>query len=252
MQTIDTIGSLSIEITRKCNLTCKHCLRGDSQHIDIANKYITEIMTKVNNIKYLTITGGEPSLVPDKLQYIFQTAKEQKVSIGYFYIATNAVKINKEFIFAILELYSYCKKKYLCCVDISKDIYHLFAISSLNKRGKWEENKTLLKALYICEDRDDTDSIIQEGRGINISSNRVYHLHEINIDKKENVGIYLNCKGVFVSDSGLSYNTQDIPFFQIGKVMDDIDLKRECNKYNTRLKSMSSHVLYNVLDEIKL
>jgi len=57
------IDNLIIEITRKCNFTCDHCLRGEAQNKDIDHKVIDALLD--NNIEYIsniTFTGGEPSL----------------------------------------------------------------------------------------------------------------------------------------------------------------------------------------------
>ena len=29
-----------IEVTRRCNMQCRHCLRGDAQNVDISNEII--------------------------------------------------------------------------------------------------------------------------------------------------------------------------------------------------------------------
>ena len=33
-------NSVFIEVTRRCNMCCAHCLRGDAESIDIQEKYI--------------------------------------------------------------------------------------------------------------------------------------------------------------------------------------------------------------------
>ena len=57
-----SIQNLAIEVTRKCNIKCAHCLRGDSQNKDIDLKYIDILLDQVNYIGHFCPTGGEPSL----------------------------------------------------------------------------------------------------------------------------------------------------------------------------------------------
>ena len=59
-----SIDNLIIEITRRCNMACAHCLRGDAQNIDIDPSYMLKLL-RDNNIDYIsmvTFTGGEPTL----------------------------------------------------------------------------------------------------------------------------------------------------------------------------------------------
>lgn len=80
-----------IEVTRRCNMSCAHCMRGDPQDIDIKDDYLTKFFNGIKNyhIKHLTITGGEPSLVPEKIKKIFYLIKENKIKIDELHITTN-------------------------------------------------------------------------------------------------------------------------------------------------------------------
>ena len=59
-----SIQELIIETTRKCNMACEHCLRGDVENVNIKSLYIRRLFSQIDNIDTLTITGGEPSLKP--------------------------------------------------------------------------------------------------------------------------------------------------------------------------------------------
>lgn len=61
---------LDIELTRRCNMTCKHCLRGDAQDRTISTEIIDKIISDTQNCIELYITGGEPLLEPDCLKYV--------------------------------------------------------------------------------------------------------------------------------------------------------------------------------------
>ena len=56
------LNEFAIEITRKCNMKCAHCLRGEAQKRNIHKKYITKVLEDISSIGSLTITGGEPTL----------------------------------------------------------------------------------------------------------------------------------------------------------------------------------------------
>lgn len=62
---IYSANSVFIEVTRRCNMCCAHCLRGDAESIDIQEKYIDAFLDSFETGAYissLTFTGGEISL----------------------------------------------------------------------------------------------------------------------------------------------------------------------------------------------
>ncbi len=117
---------LIIEITRKCNMFCDHCLRGEAQNIDINTIYINNnILDQINNISTITFTGGEPSLYPEAMLYTLEYCKRFGIRIDGFYIATNGLSISEKFVVACLKWYAYCDSKDRCIVDLSNDIHHI-------------------------------------------------------------------------------------------------------------------------------
>lgn len=58
-----------IEITRKCNLKCAHCLRGDAQNITMSKEVIDKIFEDTADCKSFLFTGGEPLLALDEIEY---------------------------------------------------------------------------------------------------------------------------------------------------------------------------------------
>ena len=153
------LNSVMIEVTRRCNLACEHCLRGDAQNIDMNTDHIDTLLDKVTDIGSVIFTGGEPSLRPDIIRYFVKKAIEKGTYINSFYIATNGIKIDTEFIIACVELYSLCEDKEMCAVELSNDIYHA---------SEGEYNDELLEALTFYRKRNKSDNqhyrLIYEGR----------------------------------------------------------------------------------------
>ena len=44
------IANLVIEVTRKCNLQCAHCLRGEAQDIEISEAVIDKIFHDLSGV----------------------------------------------------------------------------------------------------------------------------------------------------------------------------------------------------------
>lgn len=63
-------NQLIIEVTRRCNMECGHCLRGDAQNADILLSAIDGVLDQTEAIGRLIITGGEPTLNLEAIQYI--------------------------------------------------------------------------------------------------------------------------------------------------------------------------------------
>lgn len=60
-------AGLVIELTRRCNMRCKHCGRGEAQNITITKEIIDRIFENVQDCLSLYVSGGEPLLEPDIL-----------------------------------------------------------------------------------------------------------------------------------------------------------------------------------------
>jgi len=203
------INNAMIEITRRCNMKCEHCLRGDAENLDISLEHIDTFMGKVDYISSLTLTGGEPSLKPKLIRAVVQSAKAHNVDIGSFYIATNAKKIGHAFIREVLNLWLYCSDNEISCVHWSNDKYHkndpesIRLLSTLSFASPKYEKDEALPAQYI----------IPEGRAVDWGQNKYFHQrsYEFEFDEFDTVegDVYLNAKGNIVAGCDWSYESQE-------------------------------------------
>lgn len=119
---------LCIEITRRCNMACPHCLRGDAQEIDITHEIIDKALENVTSINSITFTGGEPSLNVEAMQYILNKCKNEGIFVSSFYIVTNGKVVSVDFIKTMLDWYAFCIENggegELCGLALSRDRFH--------------------------------------------------------------------------------------------------------------------------------
>lgn len=160
------IENLCIEVTRRCNMMCEHCLRGNSQNIDITHKIINNALNNVRYIDGITFTGGEPTLHLEAISYTLSVCKTKNIAVDHIYIVTNGTNITDEFIRILIDWYLYCDDDdELFGVAVSQDQFH----SDIDKT-----NLRKLKALrFFHEDDKKTDfkyGLINEGRAANITS----------------------------------------------------------------------------------
>lgn len=99
-------AGLVIEVTRRCNMRCKHCGRGEAQNITITKEIIDRIFENVQDCLSLYVAGGEPLLEPDILLYLLNKARSwtRLVSLE---ITTNGSILDERIVYALEEL---CKE----------------------------------------------------------------------------------------------------------------------------------------------
>lgn len=226
------VDQLIIEITRKCNMACDHCLRGDPENVVIDPEYINEIMSQVSSIGMLTITGGEPSLHPEIILDIVEAARHYGVDISNFYMVTNAKKVTETFSHAVMKLYWYCSDNDVSQLAISNDAYH----DILD-----DDNVKMLQSFsfttFKSENQEEYNNfLIGEGRAVeNYYTTRIAETGSYEVDEWGISGdeIYLNALGNLVSNCNLSYETQDNDKeFFIGDVKEEnFNLLESVKKY---------------------
>lgn len=91
-----SFGKLDIEITRRCNLHCEHCMRGEAQNIDMSYDTIDNILDQVCAIDKLQVTGGEPFIAKDKILYLYEQIMKRKIIVLETQIVTNGMMIDED------------------------------------------------------------------------------------------------------------------------------------------------------------
>ena len=56
------VRTLLLELTRECNLSCKHCFRGESKNTYMNPDLINKVFKNTARIHTLLLTEGEPLL----------------------------------------------------------------------------------------------------------------------------------------------------------------------------------------------
>lgn len=104
---------LNFDLTRRCNLACDFCFRGKPQNIDISREIIDKTFDEIGNdtlIDELRIFGGEPFLVPELIEYLFDQIIQRKIKIAVANTFTNATIKSKRVAEAFNRLGNYLGK----------------------------------------------------------------------------------------------------------------------------------------------
>lgn len=204
------LNSIIIEVTRRCNMSCQHCLRGEQQKVNIDHNHITTLLEQLGTLGSITFTGGEPSLYVDAIDFTLSECKRLGVEVGSFYIATNGLQIKEDFVLSCLRWYAYCCEKDMCRVDCSNDGFHaeegnyntelLDGLSFFGRKyqeeGKWMSGQ---------------DGMINEGSYLeNYGDGRENTASDIDtLEDLNDTEVYLNCAGDIINGCDWSYESQE-------------------------------------------
>lgn len=217
------IKHLLLEVTRQCNMSCKHCMRGDAEDVSMKYDVINCIFQDVRHIEHLCLTGGEPSLAPNVIRQIVYRAKHWGCRIDSFFCATNGKVYSKQFAEALKDLYKYCTDKEHCKLTVTLDQFHSNAANESLK----EYRKLPFYSRVYEHGNISPYSILNEGRarangigGSEIPLKRHlynYSLHGVRFKLDDTV--YINACGDVVLNADLSYKNQTE--YRIGSLADD-------------------------------
>jgi MoaA/NifB/PqqE/SkfB family radical SAM enzyme len=113
-----------LEATRKCNMKCTHCVRGEPQNIDLEEEVIYRLSRE--DIGFLTLTGGEPTMNRD----IISQFKSHGLYPYDIWLCTNGKYFEEEW---MKEYLDYCNQlQYrdsgITGFSISADVYHKYEL----------------------------------------------------------------------------------------------------------------------------
>lgn len=233
------IGSLVVEITRKCNMCCQHCLRGEAEPVDIKYDVLQKLFSGNIQFDSITFSGGEPMLNPDAIRFISDEILKSGQFLDSFYIVTNGKKYDSLVIDALLDLYSIADEKELCGLALSIDEFH----EPISKR-----NIQKLRGLsFFTEDKMSKgiqSYLLNEGRakenGIGVYDS-IVHDANFEIIEKDDIDIYIenNFEIIKENDNDIYIGEPQLYLNIYGDMITSCDLSYENQK---------KHSLGNILD----
>lgn len=114
-----------IETTRRCNMQCAHCMRGEAQNKDISLETIDRFLDTTEHIDILTLTGGEIALNVNAIEHLVEELDRRKIPLGSFYAVTNGKEVTPEFMAAMIKLYMQTEDfDEMNGLALSKDEFH--------------------------------------------------------------------------------------------------------------------------------
>lgn len=204
--------NLMLEVTRRCNMQCNHCMRGDARDTDMDTNIIRRLFEGTREIKHLTLTGGEPSLSPEVIDYIAYYIRQTSCHVGSFFCATNAKEYSEDFVNALNKLYDLCTDKKECILSISIDQFHHEQDPiALEKYRELPYYRAVKEKGFIRK-----ADILSEGRAEKLGLGRVCiplctHFYELTMNGfflEVGDRVYVNALGDVLASADLSYENQ--------------------------------------------
>jgi hypothetical protein len=218
--------NLVVEVTRRCNMLCGHCLRGKRQNKSMSRVHLHNFLRNLNYISSVTFTGGEPTL-PSGITAVYdfmEICNILGVDVGSFYMVTNAKVRRPEIPIMVKDLYNFCSDNEVSSIDISTDQFHernrlRISIFRSELEEELEYTHGLTELVSERPNHIDYDNIIHEGRGAQYGSFKYFELPDIHLERWDDNDelrvtegdIYLNCNGNVINGCDWSYESQEEP-----------------------------------------
>lgn len=219
--------TLTLEITRECNLKCEHCMRGDAQNVTMSKEMIEKILSQVGMVEHLSFTGGEPFLKPDLIEYVVDYIIQNNLNIMSLGTVTNGAVPEENMLRCIQAFNRFSEwvyKKYHHAdniITLSNDIYHGTNAEELVEKYKPYSNDYTLINCQSAEDK----TFAYAGRAENLDIPCRYTCHECfhNLEADENgmilCYIKISAKGALLISGNTPYKKEDEA--AIGNIMTD-------------------------------
>ena len=170
---------LMIEITRKFNLQCEHCLRGDSQNITMSKDVIDRIFEDAADCKQILLTGGEPLLALDEIEYFVDRILKSDWTTSNLAMTVNGTIRDKRLI-DIANKFCKSKEGRTFYIFISDDEFHdrkeLKQALEFYQKFNWADGVIVASQIFAIEDKQKEFTLA--GRAID------YYKNHPQLDKK--------------------------------------------------------------------
>ena len=209
---------LVFEVTRRCNMHCGHCLRGDAQCLDMPDEVIDKALENVSCINCVTFTGGEPTLNLHAIRHVLDVCKARDISVSSFFLATNGKEVTAEFLHLMIDWFVFClsnDSESFSQVALSLDKYH---------EKVDPQNMFLLKSLSFFDEEAKNNNFdryppMNLGRARKLSEHRERHMYfpdvEVNQDRNE---IYFFEDQITVTANGLYLPVCDYEYAEAERI----------------------------------
>ena len=184
------VNNLVVEIGRWCNMTCRHCFKGERERLAFNPDYIDKFLDNIYLVNHLYFCGGEATFYIDEMVQILEIFKSKNVPINQLKVNSNILVKSEKFVEFLNNAKIYTIQPKIELI-ISNDKFHL---ENMVKMGiddnKYKENKNWYKKelkdnIVLNENSGSNLRLTLEGRAASIPQTELFDLttEKINYDK---------------------------------------------------------------------
>ena len=132
------LENFAFETTRRCNLRCGHCMRGEPQNIDMSTDIVDMILDsdEIKSFIHILFSGGEPTLNPGIIIYTINKIISDRIDVDNIGMVTNGQIFNRDIVEAFNRFNEYVNERNLENLDPN-----FFKEMDENHREMWRRNK---------------------------------------------------------------------------------------------------------------
>lgn len=140
------LNRLALEVTRRCNIHCEHCMRGPSQNIDLTPWIVDYVLdsNKISRIEHLLFSGGEPTLNEDIIIYTINKIINEKLDVRELAMVTNGQIFSKRLVEAFNSFIEY-RKNYHKDSFFEDNVRITFSVDRFHENLQQDVEKEYLK-----------------------------------------------------------------------------------------------------------
>lgn len=155
--------TLALQVTRRCNLKCDLCGKGEPQNIDITKEIVDKTFDEVQNyyISDLRLNGGETFLNPEIITYILEQIEKRNIMVNRIFVFTNGYFFDDRIVKAIKRFCNYSRTIKPQIIDYLKKMERKTGLK-MQSTSTYSDTATKSVAIIVSTYAHDNEHIINQ------------------------------------------------------------------------------------------
>ena len=119
----NALGCVIVELTRRCNMKCRHCMRGPAQCRDMSVEVMNALVKKMSGLSVdrIALGGGESTTVPSLVSKFFKKTEGAGIYPCSYSIVTNGKAMPRAFMDVIARIQAHAEVYVMASFDNCHD-----------------------------------------------------------------------------------------------------------------------------------
>lgn len=178
----------ALELTRRCNMSCIHCSRGDAQNVDMSKEVLYKSLDNLQTIEEyldndrgtyaLYFYGGEPFLCPDIIHDCIEYILEKNIFLISMWVITNGSILSEDIAKDFEKIKSHINNCRKIFENNNRDQYkELFGLLDKEEVIFFDENPVSIQISFNYHNKEQSEKALEFYKR--------YNIHVKYFDKKD-------------------------------------------------------------------